>query len=100
MVMPMICHNCQGPADVLYRANPIGEMGIWWCYGCMANAGKEVDSEIEELAAIILHPLPKNRAARRSDKALSKGAVDPAGQVHTVAGAKTHLPSGLPLSGL
>ena len=89
----MICHNCQEHADVLYRANPIGEYGIWWCYQCMVSAGKEVDSEVEELAAIILHPLPKNRAARRSGKAVSKGAVVLDGQGHMVDVAKTHPPS-------
>ena len=93
MVLPMVCHNCQEPADVLYRANPIGEMGIWWCYTCMVSAGKEVDSEVEELAAIILHPRPKNRATRRSGKAESKGAAAPGDQGHTADDARTHPPS-------
>jgi len=48
----MNCARCGQEAQVLYRANEIGDAdGVWWCEKCAQEL--EVDPEVKRLAEII-----------------------------------------------
>jgi hypothetical protein len=45
----MTCEKCGGERLVLFRSNPKGEKGHWWCEDCMCDASKDIDPEVKDI---------------------------------------------------
>jgi ribosomal protein L37AE/L43A len=44
----MLCEKCGSERLVLFRSNPRGEKGVWWCEECMRGVQDGIDIEVRE----------------------------------------------------
>lgn len=56
--MDPICHNCNQPVGIVYRVNPIGETGIFWCQPCIDIDKREAVREMKRMTDEELELVP------------------------------------------
>jgi ribosomal protein L37AE/L43A len=61
--MRLRCDRCGKEVVVVFRSNPIGEKGVWWCKECMTSAGLAIDPAVKEVTAILARELDSKNSS-------------------------------------